>query len=56
MKPSTDTVYERVEVKMSTVMEALSALLDHCDEHGKDFESMVRDGRDRYLKSKLTKE
>ena len=56
MKTSTDTVYDRVEVKLSTVMQAISALLDHCDEHGKDFESMIRNGRDRYLKSKEGKQ
>ena len=42
-------IYE-TQVRMSVVMQAISDLLDYCDRTGEDFETMLRTGRDFYLK------
>ena len=42
-------IYE-TQVRMSVVMKAISDLLDYCDRTGEDFETMLRTGRDFYLK------
>lgn len=42
-------VYE-CQVQMGVVMQAISDLLDYCDRTGEDFETMLRTGRDFYLK------
>lgn len=42
-------VYE-CRVQMGVVMKAISDLLDRCDRTGEDFETLLRTGRDFYLK------
>lgn len=42
-------IYE-TQVRMSVVMKAISDILDYCDRTGEDFETMLRTGRDFYLK------
>lgn len=44
-----EDVYE-CRVRMSVVMQAISDLLDYCDRTGEDFETLLRTGRDFYLK------